>query len=282
MRLSEYTDYTLRVLMYCAAHRDRLVTIGELAEHHGLSKNHLMKVVNDLARQGLLETTRGRGGGLRLLAEPETIRIGDVVRATETDFRLVECFDATTNACTLTPSCRLKHLFDDALAGYFKALDGATLADMTQGLSRRPATTSPTDRRRAASCLQWWPHRPRGAQHARAAAPEGQKEQSHHGPDPARPQRPCCRLRSPAGNAGCLPRARAAPVRNPAAPGHPPADPWRGPPCARSRECCHALLRYSSAPPPRGRGAGPVSCPAGVDGWLRCGMPARADRVAVQ
>ena len=83
-----------------------------------------VQVVNDLARQGLLETTRGRGGGLRLLAEPETIRIGDVVRATETDFRLVECFDAATNACTLTPSCRLKHLFDDALAGYFKALDG--------------------------------------------------------------------------------------------------------------------------------------------------------------
>jgi Iron-dependent Transcriptional regulator len=68
MRLSEYTDDTLRVLMYCAAHRDRLVTIGELAEQHGLSKNHLMKVVNDLARQGLLETTRGRGGGRLLLA----------------------------------------------------------------------------------------------------------------------------------------------------------------------------------------------------------------------
>ena len=130
MRLSEYTDYTLRVLMYCAAHRQRLVTIGELAEHHGLSKNHLMKVVNDLARQGLIETTRGRGGGLRLLKAPETIRIGDVVRASETDFRLVECFDASTNACTLTPSCRLKHLFDAALQAYFKELDGATLADM--------------------------------------------------------------------------------------------------------------------------------------------------------
>jgi Rrf2 family nitric oxide-sensitive transcriptional repressor len=139
MRLSEYTDYTLRVLMYCATTRDRLVTIGELAEQHGLSKNHLMKVVNDLARQGLLETTRGRGGGLRLLAEPKTIRIGDVVRATETDFRLVECFDAATNACTLSPGCRLKHLFDDALAGYFKALDGATLADMTPGPPNPPA-----------------------------------------------------------------------------------------------------------------------------------------------
>ncbi len=131
MRLSEYTDYTLRVLMYCARHRDRLVTIGELADQHGLSKGHLMKVVNDLARQGLVETTRGRGGGLRLLKEPGAIRIGDVVRAAETDFRLVECFDASTNVCTLTPSCRLKHLFDAALRNYFQALDGATLADLT-------------------------------------------------------------------------------------------------------------------------------------------------------
>jgi Rrf2 family nitric oxide-sensitive transcriptional repressor len=153
MRLSEYTDYTLRVLMYCAAHRERLVTIGELAEQHRVSKNHLMKVVNDLARQGLVETTRGRGGGLQLLMEPEAIRIGDVVRSTETDFRLVECFDPGTNACTLSPSCRLKHLFDEALQGYFKALDAATLADMTVGpratrsrsrdalTGRKPATT---------------------------------------------------------------------------------------------------------------------------------------------
>ncbi|MBT9528103.1 MAG: Rrf2 family transcriptional regulator, partial [Rhizobacter sp.] len=101
MRLSEYTDYTLRVLMYCARNRQRLVTINELAEQHGLSKGHLMKVVNDLARQGLIETTRGRGGGLRLAQEPGAIRIGDVVRASETDFRLVECFDPGTNACTL-------------------------------------------------------------------------------------------------------------------------------------------------------------------------------------
>lgn len=142
MRLSEYTDYTLRVLMYCAAHRERLVTIGELAEHHGLSKNHLMKVVNDLARQGLIETTRGRGGGLRLLREPGAIGIGDVVRNSETDFRLVECFAPATNTCSLSPGCRLKHLFDDALQGYFKVLDGATLADVTAHaavVKRRPA-----------------------------------------------------------------------------------------------------------------------------------------------
>jgi Rrf2 family nitric oxide-sensitive transcriptional repressor len=130
MRLAEYTDYTLRVLMYCANHRHELVTIRELAEHHGVSKNHLMKIVNDLARQGLLETTRGRGGGVRLLKDPAAIRVGDVVRASETDFRLVECFDARTNHCTLTPTCRLKHLLDAALQAYFRTLDGATLGDI--------------------------------------------------------------------------------------------------------------------------------------------------------
>ena len=92
-----------------------------------------MKVVNDLAHQGLIETTRGRGGGLRLLKGPGAIRIGDVVRASETDFRLVECFDARTNLCSLTPSCRLKHVFDDALQAYFKALDSATLTDVNLG-----------------------------------------------------------------------------------------------------------------------------------------------------
>ena len=167
MRLSEYTDYTLRVLMYCAAHRDRLVTIGELAEQHGLSKNHLMKVVNDLARQGLLETTRGRGGGLRLLAEPDAIRIGDVVRATETDFRLVECFDAITNACTLSPSCRLKHLFGDALGAYFRALDGATLADVTQGTSVVKGRSSPSPASRKMATVVAAPTPRRAARPAR-------------------------------------------------------------------------------------------------------------------
>ena len=139
MRLAEYTDYTLRVLMYCAAHPDRLVTIGELAEQHGVSKNHLMKIVNDLARQGVRETTRGRGGGLRLLRAPADIRVGDVVRSSETDFRLVECFDRSTNACSLTPSCRLKGVFHAALQAYFKELDAATLADIV-----RPAPAART------------------------------------------------------------------------------------------------------------------------------------------
>ena len=162
MRLAEYTDYTLRVLMFCSAHPDRQITIAELAAHHGVSKNHLMKIVNDLARQGVLETTRGRGGGLRLLRQPADIRVGDVVRSSETDFRLVECFDSSTNSCSLTPKCRLKGVFHAALEAYFKELDGVTLADITgplpstrgagaasRGARAAVAMTAPVTRRRA-------------------------------------------------------------------------------------------------------------------------------------
>ena len=161
MRLAEYTDYTLRVLMYCAAHPEQLVTIGELAERHGVSKNHLMKIVNDLARQGVLETTRGRGGGLRLLKDPATVRIGDVVRASETDFRLVECFDAGTNECTLSPTCRLKLLLESALQAYFKELDGATLADIAAPAAGPGAARAVTVHRRGVAVRVAGPGRSR-------------------------------------------------------------------------------------------------------------------------
>lgn len=138
MRLTQWTDYTLRVLMYCATHTERLVTVAELADKHRLSRNHLMKIVTDLGRRGLLETTRGRGGGVRLLEKPDQIRIGDVVRAAETDFRLVECFDADTNQCTLSASCRLKGVFNAALQAYFRELDAKTLADI---IAPTPAAT---------------------------------------------------------------------------------------------------------------------------------------------
>lgn len=130
MRLSEYTDYACRVLMHCAAHPDELTTIGELAELYGISKNHLMKIVQDLGRKGLLETTRGRGGGVRLGADPTKVRLGDIVRMAETDLRLVECFDPETNRCRLVPGCRLQHTLNTALKAYFAELDRVTLADL--------------------------------------------------------------------------------------------------------------------------------------------------------
>lgn len=132
MRLTDYTDYTLRVLMFCALNPERPVTIAELADSHAISKNHLMKIVNDLARHGLLQTTRGRGGGLRLLKPAAEICIGDVVRHTETDFRLVECFDGNHNTCTLTANCQLIQVFSNALASFLAELDKVTLADITQ------------------------------------------------------------------------------------------------------------------------------------------------------
>lgn len=132
MRLTDFTDYSLRVLMFCAQNPDRAVTIAELAEHHVVSKNHLMKVVNDLARHGFLQTFRGRGGGLRLLKSPADINLGDVVRHTETDFRLVECFDPVVNTCVLTNHCQLKQVLGLALKSYLAELDKVTLADITR------------------------------------------------------------------------------------------------------------------------------------------------------
>lgn len=130
MRLSEYTDYACRVLMHCAAHPGQLTTIGELAERYGISKNHLMKIVQDLGRKGLLETTRGRGGGVRLGVDPTQLRLGDIVRMAETDLRLVECFDAANNRCKLVPACQLQHTLNKALNAYFAELDSVTLADL--------------------------------------------------------------------------------------------------------------------------------------------------------
>lgn len=144
MRLTDYTDYTLRVLMFCALNPDRSVTIAELAESHVISKNHLMKIVNDLANQGVLLTTRGRGGGLKLQKKPEDICIGDVVRASETDFRMVECFDVDHNACTLTAQCRLKFVFRKALESYLAELDKVTLADITAPRPDTPMLASNT------------------------------------------------------------------------------------------------------------------------------------------
>jgi Rrf2 family nitric oxide-sensitive transcriptional repressor len=132
MRLTQWTDYTLRVLMYCAACqlRDQLVTITEIADGHAISRSHLTKIVHQLGAQGLLETTRGRGGGMRLSRPAKDINVGAVVRQTETDFDMVECFDASTNQCSLSQRCRLKAVLHQATSSYLAVLDGVTLADL--------------------------------------------------------------------------------------------------------------------------------------------------------
>jgi Rrf2 family transcriptional regulator, nitric oxide-sensitive transcriptional repressor len=130
MRLTDYTDYTLRTLMYLGYNRDRLVTIQDIADLHSISKNHLTKVVHQLGLSDMVETVRGRNGGLRLNKEPADINIGEVVRNTETDFYMAECFDRENNSCVYSPSCTLKGVLNSATSAYLAVLDGVTLEDL--------------------------------------------------------------------------------------------------------------------------------------------------------
>lgn len=130
MRLTSFSDYALRVLMYAAVRKDKLITIDETAEIYGISRAHLMKVVNQLTRSGYLKAVRGRSGGLALAKAPDKIRLGDVLRATEPDFALVECF-ATGNQCVIAPRCRLRGALNDALGAFMRTVDGYTLADLS-------------------------------------------------------------------------------------------------------------------------------------------------------
>ena len=130
MRLTNFSDYALRVLMYAAVRREQLITIEETAERYGISRTHLMKVANLLTRSGYLTAVRGRAGGLRLGRAPEQIGLGDVVRATEPDFALVECFGAGEGSCRITPNCRLRGVLSEALAAFVATLDRYTLADL--------------------------------------------------------------------------------------------------------------------------------------------------------
>lgn len=131
MRLTTHTDYALRVLMYLGARPDERATIEEIARVYGISQNHLMKVVNNLARHGWVEAQRGRGGGLKLARNASDITVGAVIRTTEEDFDQVECFRAT-NSCPITGPCLLKRSLADAMDAYLAVLDGVTLASLVR------------------------------------------------------------------------------------------------------------------------------------------------------
>ncbi|TGQ27114.1 Rrf2 family transcriptional regulator, partial [Mesorhizobium sp. M00.F.Ca.ET.216.01.1.1] len=117
MRLTNFSDFALRMLMYAASAGDHLITIEETARTFKVSKAHLNKVANTLTRGGYLKAVRGRSGGLALGLRPEMIRIGDVIRLTEPDFAVVECF-ATVNQCVLTGTCKLSNMFGEAIASF--------------------------------------------------------------------------------------------------------------------------------------------------------------------
>jgi len=129
VQLTQFSDYSLRLLLYLAAHPDRLVPIDEVSRAYGVSHHHLVKIVQLLVDRQLVASTRGRGGGLRLNRQPADINVGALVRITEPHFDLVECFDRTTNTCPIEPACGLKQVLRDARRAFLDVLDGRTLAD---------------------------------------------------------------------------------------------------------------------------------------------------------
>lgn len=130
MRLTMYTDYSLRVLIFLASKQpSELSTIQEISDAYQISKNHLTKIVHGLGKLEMIETIRGRGGGIRLCVEPSDINVGKLVRKTEDDFHLVECFDPNKNMCVLSEACHLRGVLYEALQAYFAVLDRYTIAD---------------------------------------------------------------------------------------------------------------------------------------------------------
>jgi Rrf2 family nitric oxide-sensitive transcriptional repressor len=129
MRLTLFTDYSLRVLLVLATRTDSLVTIADLAKGFDISNAHLMKVTHVLGKSGWVETVRGRNGGMRLSVRPSTLKIGTIVRYLETDFALVECF-GENNRCVLTGGCELASVLARAMQAFLEELDKYSLADL--------------------------------------------------------------------------------------------------------------------------------------------------------
>ena len=130
MRLTTFTDYTIRVLIYMGIHPDELSTVAELAERYDISRNHLTKVIHYLGQRGYIETMRGKGGGIRLAARPGDINIGDLVRDTEKSSQLVECFTPKASQCKIMTACRLTGILVEAQEAFYQVLGKYTVADL--------------------------------------------------------------------------------------------------------------------------------------------------------
>ncbi len=130
MRLNVQTDYALRLLMHLAVNGPGPATIADIANKYAISKNHLMKVANTLGREGVIETVRGRAGGLRIAEVGLELCVGDVVRLMEADLAIVECFEGGKGECLITPACRLKGVLGEAVDAFLAVLDQYTIKDL--------------------------------------------------------------------------------------------------------------------------------------------------------
>ena len=127
MHLTQFSDYALRVAMYLGCHPGVLVSVDEISRAYGISRHHLVKVVQALTDLGVVEAQRGRGGGMRLAKDPSAINVGWLIRRTEPHFDLVECFDPETNRCPIAPACGLKGALHRARQAFLEVLDGYSL-----------------------------------------------------------------------------------------------------------------------------------------------------------
>ena len=132
MKLTQYSDLGLRLLMYLALRNGETATIQQASDRFAVSKNHMVKVSHQLTKSGLIESTRGRNGGVRLSRPPESISVEQALRATEDNFDLVECFKASQNHCVIAGACRLNGVLDSALAAFFAVLRDVSLADLVK------------------------------------------------------------------------------------------------------------------------------------------------------
>ena len=130
MHLTRFSDNALRCLMVLGLESDRAVPVPEIATRMGMSYEHLVKIVQRLVALGYVETARGRSGGVRLAIDPASLRLGTLLRQTEENLSLVECFDPTHQSCPIAPACRLAPILDQALDAFFAVLDAKTLADV--------------------------------------------------------------------------------------------------------------------------------------------------------
>lgn len=135
MQLTIFTDYGLRSLMYLAAHPDRRCSVREIAEHYGISRNHLAKIVHRLAQLGYIDSSKGKRGGIKIAQPADALKLGDVVRVLEQNMDIAECFNKDTNTCRIASACQLKHYLFDAKQAFLASLDKHTLADAVRDKS---------------------------------------------------------------------------------------------------------------------------------------------------
>lgn len=130
MQLTQFTDFALRALIYISLKEHGTATISEIANSYAISKNHLVKVVHKLGQLGMVETIRGKHGGIQLNYSPSEINLGKLVQQLEPHFFIVECFDKKNGKCVIAPVCKLKHILCQAKNSFIETLNHYTLADI--------------------------------------------------------------------------------------------------------------------------------------------------------